>query len=92
MSKLLFIAKQWLPTEWTQRLVLALALMLVISGIWMHVTDIPQLARSQGQVIAMQRTQIIQSANDGVVQLIPVREGDFVKKGALLMQLDAAQA
>ena len=92
MSKLLFIANKWLPTEWTQRLVLAMALMLVISAIWMHVTDIPQLARSQGQVIAMQRTQIIQSANDGVVQLIPVREGDFVKKGALLMQLDAAQA
>ncbi|MEY2802908.1 MAG: hypothetical protein RL657_244 [Pseudomonadota bacterium] len=80
------------PAEWTQRLVLLLVLLLAAVTLWTHYTDIPQLARSQGQVIALQRTQIIQAANDGVVQQILVREGDQVKKGMLLMQLDASQA
>ncbi len=80
------------PAEWTQRLVLLLMLLLVVVTLWTHYTDIPQLARSQGQVIALQRTQIIQAANDGVVQQILVREGDQVRKDMLLMQLDASQA
>lgn len=80
------------PAEWTQRLVLILVMMLIAVTMWTHYTDIPQLARSQGQVIALQRTQVIQAANDGVVQQILVREGDQVKKDMLLMQLDASQA
>ncbi len=80
------------PVEWTQRLVLLVALLFVAATLWTHYTTIPQLARSQGQVIALQRTQIIQAANDGVVQRILVREGDQVSKNMLLMQLDASQA
>ena len=84
---------KWLwPAEWTSRLVLMMVVMMIAVVVWMHYTTIPQLARSPGQVIAEQRTQIIQAANDGVVESIPVREGDPVKKGQLLMQLDASQA
>ncbi|MEY4976136.1 MAG: hypothetical protein RIQ97_1331, partial [Pseudomonadota bacterium] len=79
------------PREWPQRLILLLALMLLAAVVWADHTEIPQLARSQGQVIALSRTQIIQAANDGVVERIAVREGDRVRKGDLLMQLDAAQ-
>jgi len=79
------------PREWPQRLILLLALMLLAAVVWADHTEIPQLARAQGQVIALSRTQIIQAANDGVVEQIPVREGDRVRKGDLLMQLDAAQ-
>ncbi|MCX8521382.1 MAG: HlyD family efflux transporter periplasmic adaptor subunit [Rhodoferax sp.] len=83
----------WLwPAEWTSRLVLMMVAMLIAVVLWMHYTTIPQLSRSPGQVIAMQRTQIIQAANDGVVESIPIKEGDSVKKGQLLMQLDASQA
>jgi multidrug resistance efflux pump len=42
-------------------------------------------------VIALSRTQVIQAANDGVVEAIMVREGDSVVRGQLLMQLDTSQ-
>jgi multidrug efflux pump subunit AcrA (membrane-fusion protein) len=80
------------PREWPQRLTLVMAVILASTLIWMHFTTIPQLARSPGQVIALQRTQVIQAANDGVVEQILVREGQKVNKGDLLMQLEAAQA
>ena len=92
MSKLPSLFKWIWPTDWSNRLVLIMVLMLIGAVVWMDNTTIPQLARSPGQVIAEQRTQIIQAANDGVVERIPVREGDQVKKGDLLMQLDASQA
>ena len=83
---------RWIwPQEWPQRLVLIMGLIFVAAIAWAQTTDIPQLARAGGQVIALSRTQIIQAANDGVVETIAVHEGDFVHRGQLLMQLDTAQ-
>lgn len=83
--------KSTLPTDGAQRLVLLLAMMLAAALMWAYWAEVPQKARSAGQVIALSRTQVIQAANDGVVESIPVREGEFVSKGQLLMRLDASQ-
>lgn len=83
---------RWIwPQEWPQRLVLLIGLIFMAALFWAHHTHIPQLARAGGQVIALSRTQIIQAANDGVIETIAVHEGDFVHRGQLLMQLDTAQ-
>ena len=79
------------PDEWPQRLTIIMGLMLAAALWWANTAIIPQLARSTGQIIALSRTQVIQAANDGVIENIPVHEGDLIKKGQLLMQLDTAQ-
>jgi len=61
-------------------------------GIWAGFSELDQIARAQGQVIATARTQVIQSANDGVIEAVLVREGERVKKGQLLARLDRSQA
>jgi multidrug resistance efflux pump len=83
--------KALFPDDGPQRLVLLLTAMLGLALYWASWAEIPQKARGTGQVIAVARTQVVQSANDGVVQRIMVLEGDAVKKGQLLMQLDAMQ-
>jgi membrane fusion protein, adhesin transport system len=79
------------PSDGPQRLVFWLAVLLGSALLWASWAEVPQLARSTGQVIALSRTQVIQAANDGVVESILVREGDSVEKGQLLMQLDTSQ-
>lgn len=60
--------------------------------VWAAYAELDQIARARGQVIATDRTQIIQSAIDGVIEAVLVREGEQVKKGQLLARLDRSQA
>jgi adhesin transport system membrane fusion protein len=56
--------------------------------------DIDQAVRAQGQVIAGSRTQVIQAVDGGMLVALHVREGDTVKAGQKLAELeqDRAQA
>jgi multidrug efflux pump subunit AcrA (membrane-fusion protein) len=67
----------------------------VITGIliiWSSVSKVDEVTHSKGVVIARARTQIIQSAVDGVIQEIAVEEGQTVKKGQILARLERTQA
>jgi membrane fusion protein, adhesin transport system len=64
---------------------------LVAFVVWASIAEIDQISRAQGQVIPVGRIQVVQSADGGVIQEILVREGDVVKSGQLLVQLDAAK-
>lgn len=56
--------------------------------------EIDQAVRAQGQVIAGSRTQVIQAVDGGMLVALHVREGDSVKSGQKLAELepDRAQA
>lgn len=56
--------------------------------------DIDQAVRAQGQVIPGARTQVIQAVDGGMLTAMHVREGDAVKAGQKLAELepDRAQA
>jgi len=69
-----------------------LLLVLVPFFIWASNAYLDQISHAQGQVIAAAKTQEIQSAIDGVVEKIYVREGDQVKKGDTLVILEQSQA
>ena len=73
------------------KIVLLLFVSLALLGVWASTAELDQIARAQGQVIATARTQIIQSANDGVLETVRVREGERVKKGQTLARLDRSQ-
>lgn len=73
---------------------LVFMLSLIALVVWASVGKIDQVTRAQGQVIAVERTQIIQSPDGGVLTEMHVKEGDFVKAGQLLatLQKERAQA
>jgi adhesin transport system membrane fusion protein len=55
---------------------------------WADQAEISQVIRASGQVIASGRSQIIQSADGGVLEQLLVKEGQVVVKGETLATLD----
>lgn len=72
-------------------LIVSVTLMIAVLMAWAAFSEIDKLARAQGQVITVARTLVIQSANDGVIESLRVREGDAVRKNDVLARLDRAQ-
>ena len=56
--------------------------------IWAGITEIDQVKRAQGQVIAVDRTQVIQAVDGGVLRELFVQEGQEVKAGQLLASFE----
>lgn len=59
--------------------------------VWASLAELDQVSHAPGQVIPAARTQIVQSADGGVIEEIRVREGDRVKRGQLLVRLDTVK-
>ncbi|MDP4300760.1 HlyD family efflux transporter periplasmic adaptor subunit [Leptothrix discophora] len=55
---------------------------------WASVAHLDQVTRAPGKVIALSRTQSVQSPDGGVVREILVREGETVRRDQLLVRLD----
>ncbi|OCJ18005.1 secretion protein HylD [Rhizobium sp. AC44/96] len=71
------------------RWILALVALVIASFIaWAAIADVNEIARGEGKVIPVSKTQIIQASEPGVVQQIAVVLGQVVRKGQLLVQLD----
>lgn len=72
-------------------LIALIFLILSVLGAWAAIAEIDQIARAQGQIIASSRTQIIQAATDGVLERMEIHEGQAVRKGQPLAQLEQEQ-
>ncbi len=55
---------------------------------WAGFASLDQIARGQGQVVPSQRVQLMQNLEGGIVQEIPVREGQIVEKDSVIMRID----
>jgi multidrug efflux pump subunit AcrA (membrane-fusion protein) len=55
---------------------------------WAAVSEIDQVTRATGKVIASSRSQVVQAVEGGVLETLNVREGDAVQQGQLLAVLD----
>ena len=65
---------------------------LIIFLLWASYLEIDQTVRVQGQLVSESKTQIIQSADGGVIEKIFVREGDAVKAGKVVARLEQTRA
>ncbi len=60
----------------------------VIFTIWASFAKLDEVTRGQGSVVPSQRVQIIQNLEGGVLENIPVQEGEIVNKGDTLAVID----
>ena len=72
-------------------LILVLILMASILA-WAATMQIELRAQAVGQVMASERTQVVQASVDGVVKRLLVREGQTVERNQLLAVLEQVQA
>lgn len=73
------------------RMATVLALVMVSVFAWANWARLDEQVRAQGKVIVSSRSQIVQAVDGGVLQKMHVRQGDFVKAGQLLAELDRAR-
>lgn len=59
---------------------------------WAYFAEIDQVSRASGQIIASQRTQVVQSPDGGVLKSILVREGEEVRTGQLIATIEPNRA
>lgn len=82
--------------QWSSRPVLwrfrVMALGIVALVVWASVATIDQVTRAQAQIIAEERTQLVQSPDGGVITMLHVKEGDEVKAGQVLVTLQKERA
>ena len=60
--------------------------------LWSSIGEIDQVTRAQAQIIAAERTQLVQSSDGGVLTELHVKEGDVVVAGQLLATLQKERA
>lgn len=78
-----------------QRALIVLGLvvtLLVTLLVWASLMHIELRSQAMGQVMASERTQIVQASVDGVMQRLLVREGQAVERNQLLAILEQLQA
>ncbi len=64
------------------------SLIVLVFFIWANNADLDEVTRGEGQVIASQRTQLIQNLEGGILSEILVTEGQIVERGELLARID----
>jgi adhesin transport system membrane fusion protein len=76
------------PPFFARTIVSLIALLIIVFLAWAAFAEIDELARGEGKVIPVSKTQIVQSSEAGIVQTIAVQLGQVVRKGELIVQLN----
>ena len=75
------------PTAcWTMRIIIAF---LCVALLWACLGQLEIVAVAPGKTVVDSRTKVVQPAETGVVRRILVRDGQNVKRGEVLIELDA---
>lgn len=69
-------------------IIIGIVAFFTLSVLWSFWAELDQVSRAPGQIIPTGRVQVVQSSDGGQIEKLLVREGDRVKKGQLLVQLD----
>lgn len=72
-------------------LLFAIVLFIIWAIIWAHGAVLEEVSTGQGQVIPSSKVQVIQNLEGGIVSKIHVKEGDIVREGQLLIEIDTTQ-
>lgn len=62
--------------------------LILLAFVWSNFAKLDEVAVTPGEVIPLGKSKVIQHLEGGIVQEIHIKEGDVVKAGQTLMQLD----
>lgn len=77
------------PHPAPRRVAYAILALFLIALVWSMVGEVDIVAVAHGRVVVSDRTKLIQPLENSVVKAIHVKDGDKVKAGQLLVELDA---
>jgi adhesin transport system membrane fusion protein len=69
-------------------LLFTVAIVIVVALIWASFAQLDQVTRGEAKVVPSSATQLIQSAEGGIIKDMLVKEGDIVKEGQVLVEMD----
>jgi hemolysin D len=75
-----------------RRAAIVICALFLIALLWSLFGQVDIVAVAQGRIVVSERTKTIQPLEAGVVRKILVRDGDSVKAGQVLVELDATNA
>jgi adhesin transport system membrane fusion protein len=73
-------------------LLLVIITLVFVVFTWSAVTEIDNVVRGSGKTVSEAQNQLVQSSEPGVIRRRYANEGDFVKKGQLLFDIDPIDA
>ena len=73
-------------------LLLIVVTLVLVVFVWASVTEIDNVVRGSGKTVSEAQNQFVQSSEPGVIRKRYVSDGDFVKKGQLLFDIDPIDA
>ena len=73
-------------------LLLAVVTLVSVAFFWAAVTELDNVVRGSGKTVSEAQNQMVQSSEPGVIRRRYVEEGDFVKRGELLFDIDPVDA
>jgi adhesin transport system membrane fusion protein len=74
------------------RMILRLAAVLFVALVaWASVATLDEVTRGDAKVVPTSQVQVVQSVDGGVVEALPVREGQVVEAGQLLLRVDSTR-
>lgn len=82
-------ARETPPSRVAVGLGVAMVLAALSGAVWSYACFIDVVAVARGRVVPRDRLQLVQAVDPGVVRRIRVREGDAVREGQLLVELDS---
>lgn len=73
------------------RMMWVLGLTILVGVVWANWAVLDEQVRASGKVIVSSRSQIVQVVDGGVLETLYVKEGDLVKAGDIIAELDRAR-
>ena len=73
-------------------LLLVIIALVSVVFVWAAVTEIDSVVRGSGKTVSEAQNQLVQSSEPGVIRKRYVNEGDFIKAGELLFDIDPIDA
>ena len=73
-------------------LLLVVITLVLVAFVWASITEIDNVVRGSGKTVSEAQNQFVQSSEPGVIRKRYVSEGDFVKEGQMLFDIDPIDA
>ena len=73
-------------------LLLSVVTLIAVIVLWASTTELDNVVRGSGKTVSEAQNQLVQSSEPGVIRSRYANEGDFVKKGDLLFDIDPVDA